>query len=167
MSRSYDGLSDTCQVKTNLEYKEPLRRKRLRYWLALRRWAIRKRNMFSQIVAPVTGPIPGTREFQPGEWVMVKPLGEIKATLDNLDRIGGCKFLKPMAQYCGQKMRVLRRVNRFYDEQQSKIVRCHNIALLEGSHCTGTDGTHTERCDRFCFFFWRDEWLEPANEQNE
>jgi hypothetical protein len=63
-----------------------------------------------------------------------------------------------MWEYCGTTQRVFKRVEQFLDERDLCVHRVKHIVLLEGVVCGGT--RDYGRCDRACFFFWREEWLE-------
>jgi hypothetical protein len=106
-------------------------------------------------------PIHTTDEpLQPGDWVHVRSKKEIKATLDRWNRMKGCGFMEEMWAYCGTKQRVFKRVERFLDERDYLAKKCKGIVILEGVMCRGTEGFG--RCDRSCFFFWREEWLKKV-----
>ena len=96
-----------------------------------------------------------------GDVVRVRSREEIQATLDRWRSLKGCGFLEEMAGYCGTTQRVLKRVERFIDERDYRLKKASGIVLLDGVLCSGT-GT-TGRCDRACFFFWREEWLEKLD----
>jgi hypothetical protein len=96
-----------------------------------------------------------------GDLVRVRSREEIEATLDRWRSLKGCGFLSEMAGYCGTTQKVLKRVERFIDERDYRLKKASGIVLLEGAICSGT-GT-TGRCDRACFFFWREEWLEKVD----
>jgi hypothetical protein len=49
-------------------------------------------------------------------------------------------------------------MEKFLDERDYRVKKCKGIILLEGAICGGT--AYFGRCDRACFFFWREEWLE-------
>lgn len=66
--------------------------------------------------------------------------------------------MEEMEPYCNTKQRVFKRVNQFLDERDYRLKKCQGILLLEGILCQGTRDFGP--CDRFCFFFWREEWLE-------
>jgi hypothetical protein len=93
-----------------------------------------------------------------GDLVRVRPREEIQATLDRWRSLKGCGFLGEMAGYCGTTQRVLKRVERFIDERDYRLKKASGIVLLDGVFCSG-GGT----CDRACFFFWREEWLEKLD----
>lgn len=120
------------------------------------------------VTAP-TGPIRGSRDSDSnslivaGARVRVKALHEIRSTLDGSDRLRGCAFLAPMAQYCGREYRVIREVERFFDERSWRLLKCLNVVLFEGVFCDGSGHPATQGCDRMCFFFWRKEWLTPCD----
>jgi len=99
-----------------------------------------------------------TNHFEPGDWVMVRPLGEIQKTLNPFKELKGCAFMEVMKQYCGTQQRVLKVMERFVDERDYKVKKTRGVVLLEGVHCQGTPVFG--RCDRSCLFFWREEWLE-------
>lgn len=93
-----------------------------------------------------------------GDWVRVRSEAEIRATLNYWGQLKGCMLMPDMVHYCGTVQRVFRRMERFVDEQDFYVKKARGIILLEGLHCQGT--SDYGRCDRACFFFWREEWLE-------
>ena len=105
-------------------------------------------------------PAPGVR-LEAGDAVRVRSREAIEATLDHWRSYKGCAFLKEMAAYCGTTQRVLKRVERFIDERDYRFKKASGVVLLEGLTCSGT--ASTGRCDRACFFFWREEWLEKTS----
>lgn len=96
--------------------------------------------------------------LQTGEVVRVKSKQEIEAMLDFEKKYHGCTFLDCMAEYCGTTQRVFRPVSRFLDERDFKFKKSRGIVLLEGVYCDGK--LVFGQCDRSCFLFWREEWLE-------
>jgi len=93
-----------------------------------------------------------------GDWVRVRSGDEIRSTLNGWRELKGCAFLDDMWQYCGSVQRVLQPLERFLDERDYKVKRCSGVVLLENVICRGTPVFG--RCDRGCFLFWREEWLE-------
>jgi hypothetical protein len=65
-----------------------------------------------------------------------------------------------MEIYCGTTQRVLKPLQRFVDERDLRVKRSTGIILLEGVMCQGT--ADFGKCDRSCFYFWREEWLEKV-----
>ena len=63
-----------------------------------------------------------------------------------------------MEQYCSTTQRVFKSLARFVDERDLRVKKASGIVLLEGVMCQGT--AEFGRCDRSCFLFWREEWLE-------
>jgi len=99
-----------------------------------------------------------TEPLKAGELVRVRSREEIQATLDHFGRLKGCAFLHGMEPYCGTIQRVLKPMERFVDERDLRVKKCKGLVLLEGVMCQGV--TTFGRCDRSCFMFWREEWLE-------
>jgi hypothetical protein len=100
--------------------------------------------------------------LQTGDWVRVRPLKEIKGTLNHWNQVKGCAFMPEMAEYCGTTHRVLKHMKRFVDERDLVIKKSSGIILLEEVMCRGT--AEFGSCDRACFHFWREEWLEKVDE---
>ena len=96
--------------------------------------------------------------FQIGDQVRVRSEKEIRSMLDPFKELKGCAFLENMVQYCGTQQRVLKVMQRFLDERDYKVKKVRGVILLENVTCQGTPAFGA--CDRSCFLFWREEWLE-------
>jgi hypothetical protein len=92
------------------------------------------------------------------EMVRVRAWDEIQKTLDSRNDFKGCGFMLAMKQYCGTTQRVLKPVEIFIDERDLRLHKSSGVVLLDGLICEGDE--RFGRCDRSCFFFWREEWLE-------
>jgi hypothetical protein len=95
--------------------------------------------------------------LQPGEIVEVKSEEEIRRTLDAGGKNRNLGFMPEMWDYCGRQLRVLKRVEKICLENEPRTVRrLENTVILEGAFCKGSG----IGCDRACFYFWRECWLE-------
>lgn len=94
--------------------------------------------------------------LRPGEWVEVKSIDEVMATLDDRRRNRGLLWMTGMRKHCGHQYRVLRRVERIILESNGELRKMKNTVLLDGVMCNGST---FNRCDRSCFHFWREVWL--------
>jgi hypothetical protein len=99
-----------------------------------------------------------TSPLKPGDRVRVRSLEEIESTLDPYKELKGCAFLHQMHQYCGTEQKVFKIMERFLDERDYKVKKTKGLILLENNFCNGTPVFGP--CDRSCFLFWREEWLE-------
>jgi hypothetical protein len=97
-------------------------------------------------------------ELNTGDWVRVRSWEEIQPMLDPFKETRGCAFLEDMRKYCGTKQRVLKSMERFLDERDYKVKKVRGVILLDNVICNGTPAFG--KCDRCCFLFWREEWLE-------
>jgi hypothetical protein len=103
----------------------------------------------------------GQHTLSPGDWVEVKPLDEIFATLNAEGKLGGLAFTKEMIKYCGQRFRVHKKVERIILESTGSIRKIRTpTVILEGVFC---DGEAHGSCDRTCFCFWRTSWLKKVS----
>ncbi len=98
------------------------------------------------------------RTLMAGDWVRVRSWEEIQPMLDPFKETRGCAFLEDMRKYCGTKQRVFKAMERFLDERDYKVKKVRGVILLENVICGGVPAFG--RCDRSCFLFWREEWLE-------
>ncbi len=95
--------------------------------------------------------------LQPGEMVRVKSVAEIKATLDIDGKHHSLLFAPTMLSFCGQVLRVQKRVENIVLEGTSRQRKIKDTVLLEGATC---DGVCHRLCPRQSFLFWRECWLE-------
>jgi len=100
-------------------------------------------------------------KFNAGDRVLIKSKDQIQLTLNYWNELKGCSFLPEMWQYCGTIQRVFKPVRRFVDERDSRVKNVKGVYLLEGVICQGFE--LYGGCDKACFYFWREEWLEKVD----
>lgn len=99
----------------------------------------------------------GPNHLQPRDWVDVRGLDEIAATLEEGERLQGLHFMPEMKAFCGGRYRVFKRVETIKLETTGAVQRLRiPVVSLEGVYCDGADHMG---CDRACFHLWREEWL--------
>lgn len=100
--------------------------------------------------------------LQSGDLVRVKPLAQIKQTLDAEGKHKQLLFAPAQADFCGQVMRVRNRVDKIVLEGTQKQRQLKDTVVLEGATC---DGICHRMCPRQSLLFWRECWLErvPVN----
>jgi hypothetical protein len=95
--------------------------------------------------------------LQPGDWVEVRSVKEIFATLDAQGKLKGLRFTPEMMKFCGKRLRVYKLLGKIILEATGELRKIKTpTVLLENSFCDGS--AHAE-CDRSCFCFWREQWL--------
>jgi hypothetical protein len=181
MSALSDGAGNMerkeCQLLTIEETADRLSKTALAYQLRFRLKRVLKRrwryviNILSATIRPKAQNIESFANaktqapaLQPGDIVMVRPADDIKSTLNHWNQFKGCAFMEEMWPLCGTTQRVLKRVERFLDERDYTVRKCRGILILEGVYCEGT--MDFGDCDRTCFFFWREEWLEKVGHKD-
>lgn len=109
-------------------------------------------------------PRPEPLNLQPGDWVRVKPIEQIRATLTTQGRNRGLWFDREQAVFCGQMFQVRQRVTRIVDERDGKMIELGNDCItLESNWCSGDLSTGRWFCPRKIFGFWRECWLERVD----
>jgi len=171
---NFDGCQLPCVPKFSTGSAEVPERtfvRRLKYRLAVpwnryvKKW-LKQAYYLSIHWRGISSPQIAAKEFAPavpltqGDLVRVRSRDEIQSTLDPFKELKGCAFLPDMYQYCGTRQHVLRSMQHFLDERDYKLKKVHGVILLENVICNGTPTFG--KCDRCCFLFWREEWLEKV-----
>jgi hypothetical protein len=99
--------------------------------------------------------------LQAGEWVDVKSLAEIVATLDQNGRNRGLHFSADMRLYCGRRLRVRARAEKLITEGTGQMRGIPNTVFLEGATCDSAYWAFGG-CPRNDFLYWREIWLKRA-----
>jgi hypothetical protein len=99
--------------------------------------------------------------LKPGELVRVRPLEQIRATLDAEGKNHKMLFAPAMADYCGQVMKVRDRVENIVLEATNRQRKIKDTVVLEGAVC---DGVCHRLCPRKSLLFWRECWLERVSD---
>jgi hypothetical protein len=103
-------------------------------------------------------------DLQPGEWVQVRSLDEIFATLDKSRKYKGLYFMPEMEKFCNKKYKVFKKVEKIKLESTGEIRKLKSpTVFLEGLHCDGSLLRHCG-CDRACFHFWKEVWLKRVED---
>jgi hypothetical protein len=97
-----------------------------------------------------------------GDSVRIRSSEEIRNILDKNQATEGLVFMPSMFQYCGTTQKVLKTVKFAYDEHAWRMKKIKNVVILDGVICHGKDRAAQGGCDRSCFFFWKEAWLEKA-----
>jgi hypothetical protein len=97
--------------------------------------------------------------LRPGDLVEVRSPAEILQTLDADGTLDRLPFMPEMADFCGRRFRVAKRVVKTCYYGTSSGMRkfpAEDVVLLEGLRCSGEahDG-----CQKACTIFWREAWL--------
>jgi hypothetical protein len=120
-------------------------------------------------VIPDGKPTPTTvLNLQPGEWVEVRPNGEILETITNSGFNRGMRYDMEMAKYSGGRYRVQMRVDRLINEQTGKMMEMKNPCIqLEDVYCRAECTERRIGCPRASNTYWREIWLKRVEEPAE
>ena len=103
-------------------------------------------------------------DFRPqsAQWIEVRSLSEIVATLDDEGTCDGLPFMPEMIAHCGKRFRVKRFANKTCVNGASNFIgsltEC--VVLLMPMRC---DGSAHQGCEMGCQFFWKSAWLLPVD----
>jgi len=101
------------------------------------------------------------QRLRAGDWVQVRSVDEILASLDENGTLDGLPFMSEMLPFCGRTFRVTRRAEHTCVEVAPGRLPIHafrnnDVVLLEGLRCSGADHGG---CQRGCMLFWKEAWL--------
>jgi hypothetical protein len=96
-----------------------------------------------------------------GDWVEVRSLDEILATLDGTQAVDGLPFMPEMVQYCGKRYRVSKSAHKTCDTVESYLIRrAEHVVHLENLRC---DGQGHDGCQCGCLIYWKEAWLKRVD----
>lgn len=103
-------------------------------------------------------------DLEPGELVQIKSKEEIAQTLTKDGRNKGLWFDREMMIHCGRTFRVRRRVTRFINDQDGKMIELKtDCVTLDGCVCSGEHSLSRWFCGRAIYPYWRETWLRRLN----
>ena len=101
-----------------------------------------------------------TRHLRAGDFVEVRSLKEILATLDSAGTLEGMPFMREMVRYCGKRFRVAKRAHKTCDTvNHTGGARVQGAVHLDEVRC---DGAWHGGCQASCLMFWKEAWLKPV-----
>ena len=95
-----------------------------------------------------------------GDWVRVRSVSEIEATLNRRNRNRGMYFDAEMTPFCGQTFRVKGEVKKIIDERTGEMIALKDSWLLDGVHCLARYSDRRIACPRAILPYWRTCWLQ-------
>ena len=98
--------------------------------------------------------------LKPGELVRVRSASEIFATLDARGTLDGLPFMPEMLKYCGRTLPVAQRADKTC-AGDGVVRRMHDTVHLQNVRC---DGSAHDGCQAACLMFWKEAWLERAED---
>lgn len=101
--------------------------------------------------------------LQPGELVQIKSYEEILGTLDARHKNRGLYFDSEMVPFCGEKHRVMDRVERIVNEKTGEMSKLPGVCIMmEGVICRAWYSEGRIACPRAIYSYWREIWLRRA-----
>jgi len=103
-----------------------------------------------------------SQKFTPraGDWVEIRPLTEILATLDANGDLAGMPFMPEMVAFAGRRFQVTAVAHKTCDTvNRTGGVRVEDAVHLADLRC---DGAAHGGCQAACLLFWKTQWLRPA-----
>ncbi|MEZ4701684.1 MAG: hypothetical protein R2834_15200 [Rhodothermales bacterium] len=96
-------------------------------------------------------------DLKPGDWVEVRSVDEIRATLDPAGKNRGLRFTNEMSAYCGKQFPVKYVLDRMILEHTGEMLTVRNTVILDNVHCRCMYAIGG--CHRAENSYWREIWL--------
>jgi hypothetical protein len=106
----------------------------------------------------------GALGLQPGDWVRIRDMEAIRATVGPHGRNLGLSFEPEMTRYVGHVRQVDRVIERIIHEETGGMVRLGQTVTLKNLYC---QGYCAKACPRTNPLFWREIWLERVEGPDE
>lgn len=106
----------------------------------------------------------GALGLKPGDWVRIRDIEAIRATVGPHGRNLGLSFEPEMTRYVGHVRQVDRVVERIIHEETGDMVRLGQTVTLKNLYC---QGYCAKACPRTNPLFWREIWLERVEGPDE
>ena len=103
----------------------------------------------------------GNLGLQPGEMVTIKPLEEMRDTLDRHGRNRGLVCDIELKQFCGKAFRVRARLDRMISEPTGLMRKVEGTVILDGNTCLCA--RVVGGCPRLDYCYWREVWLDRVD----
>ncbi len=112
-------------------------------------------------VIPAGQPTPTeTLNLTADEWVVVRPLEEIRKTITEQNLNRGMRWDPEMAQFCGKHFRVVKSVDHIVDERYGKMLKMRSrCIILDGAVCSADYSERRMFCPRQIYPYFREIWL--------
>ena len=95
-----------------------------------------------------------------GEWVVVRPLEEIRKTITEQNVNRGMRWDPEMAQFCGKRFKVAKSVDHIVDERYGKMLKMRSPCIvLDGVVCSADYSERRMFCPRQIYPYFREIWL--------
>lgn len=104
----------------------------------------------------------GNLNLRQGEWVRIKPIGELRKQLDENGRNCGLNFPPTMDDAIGHSYRVAFPARQIILEQTGRMVKLSNTVALDGLLCAGVE---VANCPRAEYLYCRESWLDRHPER--
>ena len=105
-----------------------------------------------------------TLGLKPGEFVEIKPMPQIRETLNEYGRNRGLFFSPDMRLFCGTRRRVVGRLDKIIVDGTGEMKQLQNTVHLDDSTCgCAYLGLGRGGCSRNEYVYWREIWLNRSN----
>lgn len=107
-------------------------------------------------------------DLSPGDLVEVKSHDAILNTLDKSNKNRGMSFDVEMVRFCGNRYKVLRRVEQIINEKNGRMMDMKTpCIILDGVFCCSEFSEKRLFCPRSIYSYWREAWLKRVEQDGE
>ena len=102
-------------------------------------------------------------KFREGDVVRVRSKSDVLSSVDTPNKFLESLFVDQILDYCGKQFKVYKILYHYFDEHKYRMFKViEPLYILDGLICYGEDDMFEVKCNRSCYMFLHDTWLEKV-----
>ena len=102
-------------------------------------------------------------KFREGDVVRVRSKSDVLSSVDTPNKFLESLFVDQILDYCGKQFKVYKILYHYFDEHKYRMFKViEPLYMLDGLICYGEDEMFEVKCNRSCYLFLHETWLEKV-----
>ena len=102
-------------------------------------------------------------KFREGDVVRVRSKSDVLSSVDTPNKFLESLFVDQILDYCGKQFKVYKILYHYFDEHKYRMFKViEPLYILDGLICYGEDDMFEVKCNRSCYLFLHETWLEKV-----
>ena len=102
-------------------------------------------------------------KFREGDVVRIRSKSDVLSSVDTHNRFLESLFVDQILDYCGKQFKVYKILYHYFDEHKYRMFKViEPLYMLDGLICYGEDEMFEVKCNRSCYLFLHETWLEKV-----
>ena len=102
-------------------------------------------------------------KFREGDVVRIRSKSDVLSSVDTPNKFLESLFVDQILDYCGKQFKVYKILYHYFDEHKYRMFKViEPLYILDGLICYGEDDMFEVKCNRSCYLFLHETWLEKV-----